>query len=84
MPDTPPQPKPGYKSTEFWVNLLLNFIALLELVLGQFTDNPKIGMVLTIAAAVKSFLGNSIYMVTRASVKNSVVASASAILKRKT
>lgn len=58
--------KPGYKTTEFWLTLLAQMVALL-MASGAFAADSPVLKVATYVAAVLAQLG---YVASRAMVKN--------------
>ena len=58
--------KPGYKTTEFWMTILSQLVAISAMVLGTYDPDSQ---VLEILGAITSVLSKLGYDVSRAAVK---------------
>lgn len=66
-----PQPKPGYTTTEFWVTIVSNIIAIIAVVFHK-----NVGLNVSAVSAAGALLGNITYSVTRAYHKTNLISAA--------
>ncbi len=68
-----PEPKKGYKTTEFWFTLVINVLGAALVLLAQFQDEPWVKVAMTAIGALVSFLKSTFYLKARTQAKADVV-----------
>lgn len=77
-----PNPKSGFKTTEFWKSSVFTVVSLLTVV-GAIhpTGNPKYDSWIRVAAAISAALNNIGYFNSRAKVKDATVSAVALMSK---